>query len=172
MAQIDELALQKLLEPSANKGRPRLIRRAEVSDLALLQAAKRLEVALPHSYCAFVTRMGTVVLDDELTLLPPEELYDLDIPDTPFNGWIVIAIDGTGNLLAFDPDDPMVEGERHVKYVSHDPFGHGVLAPTFAALIEQLAASSASYLGALERLARIEEVDAPPQLRKPWWKLW
>ena len=89
-------------------------------------------VNLPDSYKHFLLHYGSGVWCDE-PIAHLRELYDLDSDNLEMEGFIVLVqnVRGVGDLIAFNPKDAEVTGERPVYYCSHDPFGFVKIADSF-----------------------------------------
>ncbi len=79
-------------------------------------------VNLPDSYKHFLLHYGSGVWCDE-PIAHLRELYDLDSDNLEMEGFIVLVqnVRGVGDLIAINPKDTEVVGEKPVYYCSHDP---------------------------------------------------
>ncbi|MBC3873364.1 SMI1/KNR4 family protein [Undibacterium flavidum] len=171
---IDEVLLSQVA--TAKNKRQQLIfaPRDNPSEVELRNAADTLGFHLPESYLQFCIALGIGDFENELRMLNPSELYAFDMPGVKFDGFIAISTDDCGNYLAFDPRESADNGELSVYYCCHDPFGFGIVAPSFGKLIQDLVDRRFKYGELIEDIPSFIEVDLPdvPKSNKPWWKLW
>lgn len=152
--------------------------------------ARGVEVPLavfPDSYRAFVSIAGPGRWrNDSGFVMTPGESYAFDHDGWEANGLVALVenADGVGDYIAVNPGDPLVDGERPVYYVGHDPTSVVRAADSFEEWVRESArtparwghryrhldeARSASYARYREWEREQKRAARGP---KRWWKFW
>lgn len=145
----------------------------------LAEAEARLGARLPRSYRWFVSRAGAGTWCDEY-VPSPAELYAFD-EDVGLEMVGMIAVvwnaDGTGDYVAFRPEEASVDDDPTLYLCSHDPFGCNRAARSFGewaeGILEAKDAGRYFYEAAYAEMDRkLSEERATRRAEKKWWQIW
>ncbi len=173
--------LEELLPDAALAGVDGRDQVGPVPPSAINQAEARLGIELPEAYVYFVTHYGVGQWGEE-SIVHPSDLYRFDEEMWEMEGAIglVANVLGVGDMAGIHPDKPKSDGEYPIYHFCHDPFGYGVVSPSFEQWMRDTIASFERTLSDPDvpgpYAAAQDEVYASwrrfRKETKKWWQFW
>lgn len=154
-----------------------------VEETEIQKAEDRIGTPLPESYKLFLRVLGPGCWCRANEISAPAGVEAFTEDNWGIGGFLAIVenVQGVGDYLAFNPADPLVEGERPVYYCSHDPYGYVKAADSFDLWARECAAAArrgedfyqqfdeAVYASWMEYDRTMKAAKAST---KSWWQFW
>lgn len=175
------IPLEELRSDAFLSGADGRVQTGPVPPAAIEKAQERLGIELPEAYVYFVTHYGVGQWADE-AIVHPNDLYAFDEEMWEMEGAIglVANVLGVGDMAGIHPDKPKHDGEYPMYHFCHDPFGYGVVSPSFEQWMRDTITSFERSLSGADApgpyAAASDEVYASWRRflkeTKRWWQFW